>query len=73
MAMISLNLTLIKGHSKLDVSLKQPVELLSLLKDLDITAGEVGLVVKNGRWEALNQCIVSDGDHIILFPVLQGG
>jgi hypothetical protein len=73
MAIINLNLTLVKDVNRIVITLDQPVMLSSLLEELNIPADQVGMAVKNGTWVDVNHCLVYDKDLIMLFPLLQGG
>lgn len=75
MAKIVFNLTL-KDYvpkKEMEYELKEPMPLLAFLESQQIPAEQVGLVVRNGRWEAKSKCIVHPDDTIELFPYLQGG
>ncbi|MCR4443241.1 MAG: MoaD/ThiS family protein [Peptococcaceae bacterium] len=74
MAVFRFNLTLIKaaGQKELVVSLGEPAALTELLEKIGIAPGEVGIVIKNGKWAPVD-CLVEENDNIELFPVLQGG
>lgn len=75
MARISFNLTLGSADSDKEevITLSKPISLLDLLAKMNVNEEEVGFVVRNGRWENINFCMVENGDHIELFPPLHGG
>ncbi|HHX74893.1 MAG TPA: MoaD/ThiS family protein [Firmicutes bacterium] len=75
MARIVLHLTLRQhaGEKEIEFSLQEPMSLLAFLESRNIPADQVGLVVRNGRWEDKNTCIIHNDDRIELFPFLQGG
>jgi len=75
MARIVFNLTLnsLSNEKETVLSLTEPVSLIAFLESRQFPIGQVGLVVKNGRWEPVKDCIVYPGDQIELFPFLQGG
>ncbi|NLM47132.1 MAG: hypothetical protein GX200_10085 [Firmicutes bacterium] len=75
MARIVLHLTLRKHdeEKEIELSLQEPMPLLSFLESRQIPADQVGLVVRNGRWEDKNTCLIHNDDRIELFPFLQGG
>ena len=75
MARIVLNLTLksFVKDKELELYLEEPISLLAFLESRQVPAEQVGLVVRNGRWESKKECIIYNDDHIELFPFLQGG
>jgi molybdopterin converting factor small subunit len=50
----------------------EPVPLLTILIAIGIPIGEVGIIVRNGRWTK-KDAVVTDTDEVDLFPVLSGG
>jgi sulfur carrier protein ThiS len=75
MAIVRLHLTLIEiagGHKELTVDTRQPVLLEKLLDRLGVPKEQVGIIIRNGRWEVMD-CMISEDDVIELFPVLSGG
>jgi hypothetical protein len=74
MAKVVFNLTLKQyvPEKEVGISLNKPVPLFEFLRSRQVPEDDVGLVVRNGRWEAKGDCVIHDDDHIELFPFLQG-
>jgi sulfur carrier protein ThiS len=75
MAVVRLHLTLIEmaGDKKeLTIDARQPVLLEELLDRLGVPKEQVGIVIRNGRWEVMD-CMIHEDDVVELFPVLSGG
>lgn len=74
MVNIRVHLTLTRFYSKnvIALDIEHPVLLVDILNQLGIPSDEVGMVVKNGKWEPV-ECEVSDNDSIEVFPILSGG
>ncbi|MDI6707112.1 MAG: hypothetical protein HPY74_12150 [Firmicutes bacterium] len=69
---LHLNLTNYTGKQRVEIPAAEPVILKDLLEEMGVPIGEVGLIVKNGRWNTA-ECSLSDGDIVELFPYLSGG
>ena len=75
MAIVRLNLTLrkySKNEESIEVQIQQDTPLKAVLGQIGLPVEEVGLVIRNGRWEP-RECTVGDDDEIDLFPILSGG
>ena len=75
MAIVRLHLTLIEmaGDKKeLIVDARQPALLAELLDRLGVPKEQVGIIIRNGRWEVMD-CMINEDDVVELFPVLSGG
>ena len=75
MAVVRLHLTLIEmaaGRKELTVDAREPVSLPTVLARLGVPQEEVGIIVRNGRREAID-CLIQDEDVVELFPILSGG
>jgi len=74
MVTIELNLTLANtiGAKVVHLEIDEPKSLSDVLKMINLSIEDVGMVIKNNVWSPL-QCIIEENDHIQLFPVLQGG
>jgi molybdopterin converting factor small subunit len=75
MAVVRLHLTLIEmagGRKELTFDAVQPVLLTTLLARLGVPQGEVGIIVRNRKRDAID-CLIQEGDVVELFPILSGG
>lgn len=53
--------------------ISEPVELVKLLGELGIPAGDVQLVILNGQIVELDQAILRNQDEVKVFPGVDGG
>ena len=60
-------------QAKLDYPLNRTMPLVDLLQVLGIPAGDVQLVVINGKAVMLNNARVQDRDHVKIFSAIGGG
>ncbi|MCE5281061.1 MAG: hypothetical protein LLG93_03075 [Deltaproteobacteria bacterium] len=75
MAVIRLHLILIEmagGRREFTVDAEQPVVLTALLDRFGIPHEEVGIIVRNGKSDAID-CLIRQEDQVELFPILSGG
>jgi len=75
MAIVRFHLTLIEragGRREMTLDAKQPVVLTTLLDRLGVPPEEVGIVVRNGKGDAID-CLIHQEDEVELFPILSGG
>jgi sulfur carrier protein ThiS len=75
MAIVHLNLTLKKYNQNeefVQVRIQNETPLHAILGQIGLPEEEVGLVIRNGRWERTN-CTVREEDELDLFPILSGG
>jgi hypothetical protein len=75
MAIVRVNLTLKKyvhGKEFIEVRMEKSTPLPTVLEQIGLPEEEVGLVIRNGRWEQKN-CTVGVKDELNLFPILSGG
>ena len=75
MAIVRLNLTLkkyIQNQELVEVRIKNDTPLQTILEQIGLPEEEVGLVIRNGRWEPRN-CTVRMEDELNIFPILSGG
>jgi len=54
------------------VNIDGDVPLESLLKIIDVSLNEVGIIIVNGQWQS-PKYVVKDGDTVELFPNILGG
>ena len=60
-------------QDKVEVFLKEPVLLSTVLENLGIPVSEIYLTVVNGELVTLDKTTVSDSDEVALFPPIDGG
>lgn len=60
-------------RSWLELHLFEPISLVELVRQLGLPEGEIAVVAVNRRTISLEEAIVSDGDHVELYPPLGGG
>ncbi len=75
MAIVRLHLTLIEmagGKKELTIDAGNPVFLKELLDRLGVPEDQVGIIIRNGRWE-VRDCMIYEDDVVELFPLLSGG
>ncbi len=60
-------------RSKLEITLREPVWLISLLIELSIPLGEVAIISINGEMINGNDILIKDTDNVLLFPPIGGG
>jgi len=75
MARVRLNLTLKKysqNEELVEVRIQKDTPLKTLLGQIGLPVEEVGLIIRNGRWESI-ECTVREEDELDLFPFLCGG
>ncbi len=60
-------------RSRLEISLAQPVMLLSLLQQLNVPPAEIAIATVNRVAVMLEDAQVSDNDSVELFPPVGGG
>ena len=60
-------------RSKLEINLREPIGLISLLKELSIPLGEVAIISINGEMINENNILIKDTDSVLLFPPIGGG
>ena len=75
MAIVRLNLTLKKYSQNkefMEVRIRKDTPLQTVLGQIGVPEEEVGLVIRNGRWQPRN-CTVGEKDELDLFPILYGG
>ena len=75
MAIVRLNLTLKKYNQNeefLEVRIQQDTPLKTVLGQIGLPEEEVGLIIRNGRWQP-RECTVREDDELDLFPILSGG
>lgn len=74
MVTMKLHLYLINFTNKeeIEITVKETMKIEELLQDIGIPKDEVGIITKNGRW-VTTKSLISDGDHIEIFPYLLGG
>ncbi len=59
--------------ANLEIHLEGPTRLAEVLAWLKIPAGEVTLVVVNGKLEEMAEACVKDEDRVELYPPIGGG
>lgn len=69
---LNLNLIDIVKKKEIKVNIEQPAVLKNILMDIGIKEEDIGLVIKNGKWESI-ECKVTRNDLIELFPYQSGG
>jgi len=59
--------------SQIECDISDPVELITLLDELDIPAREVQLVILNGQIVDLDGAILENQDEVKVYPGVDGG
>jgi sulfur carrier protein ThiS len=62
-----------RKRADLDIHLREPIALATLLDDLKIPAAEIAIVAVNGDAVALEKARVRDADRVELYPPVGGG
>ena len=60
-------------RSRLEIQLDEPVDLVSLLRELHVPLAEIAIAAVNGAAVQLNTARVTDDDHVELYPPVGGG
>lgn len=60
-------------NAHVEIHITTPARLVDILEQLNISLGEVGLVVINGELTELSSAVVKESDSVDLYPPIGGG